>query len=99
MVGTVTEFGEHSLTGERLAPPSDPSAPEVLTPLLHEAEQVIQELFPLGVRVQFIELWAEEEQVGGWERHIPFSGGQRRELGRPHTPQAKRQTVQEPLHI
>lgn len=31
---------------------------EVLTPLLHEAEQVVQELFPLGVCVQFIELWA-----------------------------------------
>lgn len=30
-----------------------------LTSLLHEAEQVIQELLPLGVPVQFVELWGQ----------------------------------------
>lgn len=39
----------------------------MLTPLLHEAKQVIQELLPLGVRVQFIELWAKYAWIsGGW---------------------------------
>lgn len=45
----------------------------MLTPLLHEAEEVIQKLFPLGVRVQFIELQAEWD--GQWARGaVPTSG-------------------------
>lgn len=52
-----SDIGEHSR--ETLLLPHQTFLPwEVLTPLLHEAEQVVQELFPLGVCVQFIELWA-----------------------------------------
>lgn len=32
----------------------------LLTPLLHEAEQVIQKFLPLGVRVEFIQLGKDQ---------------------------------------
>lgn len=67
----VTEFGEHSPMG---------GLPwEVLTPLLHEAEEVIQELLPLGVSVQFIELRTE------WARVSRMKGRGREALSQPHT--------------
>lgn len=52
---------------------------EVLTPLLHEAEEVIQELLPLGVSVQFIELRTE------WARVSRMKGRGREALSQPHT--------------
>lgn len=47
-------------------PHCTPSSPNKcsLTPLLHEDEEVIQELFPFRVTIQFIELWGGNKDEG-----------------------------------
>lgn len=42
------------------------AAPPARTSLLHEAEEVVQELLSLGVVVQLVQLQGREEQGSGW---------------------------------